>query len=174
MTSPIAELDSCALFSGLNQGALAKLADLVESETFPAGSLILQQGLSYRSLWVVLRGRCEVVRLCRDRTDQQLAVLERGGIFGEMSFFQEAPHSATVRAITEVEALRITPLAFEKLKSIELQAACVISINLVRLLADRLRRMDNWTCDLVNNSSDRRQYAEWQEFQSRLYTDWSF
>ncbi|MGD9854339.1 MAG: Crp/Fnr family transcriptional regulator [Planctomycetaceae bacterium] len=174
MPQPLEALESCALFNGLGRDGLMNLFEFVESKSFVAGEAILKQGLQYRSLWAVLRGRCEVVRDCGNGHDQQLAVLEPGGIFGEMSFFQEAPHSATVRALTAVETVRITPAAFDKLKSTDSEAAFVIVSNLVRLLSDRLRRMDNWTCELVDNSADGRHHAEWQEFQSKLYTDWSF
>lgn len=174
MSQPFKDLECCALFNGLSRDGLVHLFDLVETKSFPAGEAILKQGLQYRSLWAILRGRCEVVRDCGNGHDQQLAVLEPGGIFGEMSFFQEAPHSATVRALTDVETVRLTPAGFEKLKAVDQEAAFVIVSNLVRLLSDRLRRMDNWTCELVDSSPDGRHHAEWQEFQSKLYTDWSF
>lgn len=174
MTKTINDLETCALFHGLSQEGLINLFELVQTERFQAGSRILEQGLTYRSLWAIVRGRCEVIRTGAGKNEHQLAILEPGGIFGEMSFFQEAPHSATVRALTDVEALHITPAAYEKLKTNDVKSALVIASNLVRLLSDRLRRMDNWTCELVENSSDGRQFAEWREFQSKLYTDWSF
>ncbi len=174
MTDSINELKCCSLFNGLNEDELVRLFDLVESETFSVGARILEQGLTYRSLWVILRGTCEVVRLSGNGSDQQLAVLEPGGIFGEMSFLQEAPHSATVRALSEVESIHITPKAFDELKRTDFGAALKITSNLVQLLSDRLRRMDAWICELVDQSEDRRQHAEWKEFQSKLYADWSF
>ncbi|MBX3438835.1 MAG: cyclic nucleotide-binding domain-containing protein [Planctomycetaceae bacterium] len=174
MTKTHADLECCALFNGLNREGLTSVFELVKSEAFASGSDILQQGLTYQSVWAVLRGRCEVVRMCGEDRHQQLAILEPGGIFGEMSFFQDVPHSATVRAMTDVDTVRITPAAFDRLKAQSPHAAFVIVTNLVRLLSDRLRRMDNWTCDLVDRSTDGRHHAEWREFQSKLYTDWSF
>ncbi len=174
MSQTVEDLECCALFNGLNREGLVTLFELVESETFETGSVILEQGLTYRSLWAVLRGRCEVIRLCGGKNDHQLAILEPGGIFGEMSFLQEAPHSATVRALTEVDAVHLTPDSFEELKSRNIEAAYAITANLVQLLSDRLRRMDTWTCELVDKSENGQHHAEWQEFQSKLYTDWSF
>ena len=138
------------------------------------GEDILKQGRTYRSVWVILRGECEVVRVSDSGADQQLAILEPGGIFGEMSFLQEAPHSATVRALSEVEAIHFTPVSFEQLKKSDIAAALTITSNLVLLLSDRLRRMDTWICELVEESEDRQHRAEWREFQSKLYTEWSF
>lgn len=174
MNDSINNLACCSLFNGLNEDELVRLFDHVEPETFEAGTHILKQGLTYRSLWVILRGSCEVVRLSDHGSDQQLAVLEAGGIFGEMSFLQEAPHSATIRALSEVESIRITPKAFDELKRTDISSTLKITSNLVQLLSDRLRRMDTWICELVDQSEDRHQHAEWKEFQSKLYTDWSF
>ena len=168
------ELTSCSLFQGLNRDELVRLFDLVETETFDAGTRILVEGRTYRTLWVILRGTCEVVRQSGNGVDQQLAVLEPGGIFGEMSFLQEAPHSATVRTLSEVEVVRFMPAAFDALKQSNPAIAMRITSNLVQLLSDRLRRMDAWICELIAQSEDRRHHAEWKDFQSKLYTDWSF
>ncbi len=174
MSNSINQLKSCSLFNGLLEDELVRLFDHVEAETFSAGKAILEQGKTYQSIWVVLRGSCEVVRVAGNGAEQQLAVLDSGGIFGEMSFLHEAPHSATVRALDEVEAIYFTPRVFEELKRTDLAAALKITSNLVQLLSERLRRMDAWICELVDQSDDRRQHAEWKEFQSKLYTDWSF
>jgi len=174
MIDSIKELQCCSLFTDLDQAELVRVFELVEAETFQAGAVILEQGLTHRNLWIVLRGTCEVVRLSGNGSDQQLAVLEPGGIFGEMSFLKEAPHSATVRALSEVETIRITYQAFEELQRADLHAAMMITSNLVQLLSERLRRMDAWIGELVDQSDDRRQHAEWREFRSKLYSDWSF
>lgn len=174
MQESTANLQCCSLFNGLDEEELIRLFDHVETELFAAGESILVQGRTYRSIWVILRGTCEVVRASETGSDQQLAVLEPGGIFGEMSFLQEAPHSATVRAMAEVETIHFTPESFEQLKQTDIAAALTITSNLVLLLSDRLRRMDAWICELVEESEDRQYRAEWREFQSKLYTDWSF
>ena len=100
--------------------------------------------------------------------------LDTGGVFGEMSFLQEAPHSANVRALSDIDTVRLSPDAFEELKRRNLAAAYGITANLVRLLSDRLRRMDTWTCELIDDTEDTQRHDEWQEFQSKLYTDWAF
>lgn len=174
MSSIIPELEPCPLLRDLDPSQLKDVFELVESEHFEEGELILEQGHVFQAIWLIVRGECEVTRSCGPGDERQLAVLDAGGVFGEMSFFQKAPHSANVRALTAVDSVRICPEAFEKLKRKNLSAAFGISANLVRLLSDRLRRMDTWTCELVEESNDSRRHDEWQEFQSKLYTDWTF
>jgi CRP/FNR family transcriptional regulator, cyclic AMP receptor protein len=82
--------------------------------------------------------------------------------------------SANVRALTDVDTVRLSPEAFQTLKQRNLAAVYGITANLVHLLSERLRRMDTWTCELVEQTEDDRRHDEWQEFQSKLYTDWTF
>lgn len=174
MMKMIPELEPCPLLRDLDKSQLVDVFELTESETFRAGELILEQGKIFQAIWMIVSGECEVVRSCGKGRNRQLAVLDTGGVFGEMSFFQKAPHSANVRALTDVDTVRISPEAFQTLKRNNLAAAHGITTNLVHLLSERLRRMDTWTCDLVDQSEDDRRHDEWQEFQSKLYTDWTF
>jgi CRP/FNR family transcriptional regulator, cyclic AMP receptor protein len=174
MMNTVPELEPCPLLRNLDTSQLADVFELVEAEQFHAGEEILEQGKVFQAIWMIVSGECEVVRSCGHNRTRQLAVLDAGGVFGEMSFFQKAPHSANVRALTDVDTVRISPEAFLSLKQCNLAAAYGITANLVHLLSDRLRRMDTWTCDLVEQTEDDRRHDEWQEFQSKLYTDWTF
>lgn len=174
MMKMIPELEPCPLLRDLTSAQLADVFELVESEQFQAGESILEQGNVFQAIWMIVSGECEVLRSCSKDRMRKLAVLDTGGVFGEMSFFQKAPHSAHVRAVTDVDTVRLSPEAFRTLKRRNLAAAYGITANLVHLLSDRLRRMDSWTCELVDQSEDDRRHDEWQEFQSKLYTDWTF
>ena len=55
-------------------------------------------------MYVVLSGRARVVL---EPSGQEVAVIERGGFFGEMSMLTGEPRTATVRAIDDVRALEI-------------------------------------------------------------------
>lgn len=174
MADYIPELEPCPLLRDLDRSQLLDVFELVESEQFQEGEMILEQGNKFQAIWMIVRGECEVMRACGPDDERQLAILDAGGVFGEMSFFQQAPHSANVRALTDVDTVRLSPEAFATLRQRNLNAAYGITANLVRLLSDRLRRMDTWTCELVEESEDHRRHDEWQEFQSKLYTDWTF
>lgn len=174
MSHIIPELEPCPLLRDLDRSQLSDVFELVESERFQEGELILEQGNVYQAIWMIVRGKCEVMRSCGPNDERQLAILDSGGVFGEMSFFQKAPHSANVRALTDVDTVRLAPESFETLKRRNVSAAFGITTNLVHLLSERLRRMDTWTCDLIEQTEDDRHHDEWQEFQSKLYTDWTF
>ena len=65
-----------------------------------------------QNLWILLEGTCEVFRQENGGEPGSLplvlATLEPYAAFGEMSFFQTAPHSASVRGETRVKLLCLT------------------------------------------------------------------
>ena len=73
---------------------------------FPAGTILAREGESSRKMYVIKKGK---VRIFRKYLGQHvtLAVLGDGEIFGEMSFFDGEPRSASVEALTELSAIVI-------------------------------------------------------------------
>ena len=107
---------------------------------------------------------------CGDHT-----ILEPGGVFGEISFFDAAPHSASVRAMSEVEVMRLTREKYDLLCEIGMGAACKIAVSTIGVVAERLRRMDAWVRDLVEQPEVAVHHKEeWKEFRAKLYADWQF
>lgn len=175
MTASEAALRNCSIFQDLTAAERRQVLELSQFETFDKGEVILREGRSIQILWVVLRGQCEVVKSTRSGGEQSLAQLEPMAVFGEMSFFNPAPHSASIRAMVDVETMLMTREAYDTLMSSAPAAAYKIAFSTMKVLAERLRKMDEWTCGLVEGSgasSEHRQ--EWHEFRSKLYSDWQF
>ncbi len=76
---------------------------------YQAGEVIFKQGYPSEHAYVILRGQVEVYREMPDGTQEHLATLDEGQMFGEYGVLDEAPRSASVRALTNVE-LQIMPL----------------------------------------------------------------
>lgn len=168
------QLSRCPLFQDMANGELDAVFHHMTFEDFPADDTILVEGRAHQSLWVLVTGRCEVVKCGNGDHQNQLAVLDAGSVFGEMSFFEAAPHSASVHALTDVTTMRLTREAYDRLRSEHPDAADKIACNVVRILAGRLRRMDEWTCELVQINGNEKQHKEWQEFRARLYSSLHF
>lgn len=77
-----------------------------------------------------------------------MAMLEPGAIFGEMPFFDPAPHSATIRAVSECELMFLPLEKIETLRMTDLSAAYKLVVNAGQIMASKLRRMDRYTLDL--------------------------
>lgn len=163
-------IHACRLLEGLSAVEVEEMGLHVRVEDFAQGDEILTEGLQYQGLWLILRGKCEV-RKKAGSAERHLATLEPGHVFGEMSFFEVVPHSASVLAVEPVKTLCLTREEFDKLRS---TCPCItekIAVNVVKLVSERLRRMDNWTCELVNGDKNQQRRKEWNEFRARLYSD---
>jgi CRP/FNR family cyclic AMP-dependent transcriptional regulator len=172
MTNPSAK--ACPIFQGFTVEEYEQVLALLSEESYAKGSVIIDEGKSKQDLWIVVQGSCEVVKLNKSKSQKQLATIEAGAVFGEMSFFQKAPHSATVRALSAVKVLRLTRENFEKLQTQSPAAAYKIARSVLAVMAQRIRRMDDWICDFVERSEAADHREEWHDFRSKLYADWQF
>jgi CRP/FNR family cyclic AMP-dependent transcriptional regulator len=77
-------------------------------ERFTDGQIIVREGDMSRDMYIIQRGRVEIVRRLRGRP-VVLATLERGSFFGEMSLLDSQPRSAMVRAKGDTDLLVIEP-----------------------------------------------------------------
>jgi CRP/FNR family transcriptional regulator, cyclic AMP receptor protein len=162
------------IFEGFTTEEYEGVLALLEQRSYAKGDVILHEGKSEQTLWILLKGTCEVVKKNKSKTEHTLATLELGSAFGEMSFFQKAPHSATVRASTAVKVLRMTRENYEQLHTRNPTAAYKITQIVVSLMAQRLRRMDEWICDFVERPEGANHREEWHDFRAKLYSGWPF
>jgi ATP-binding cassette subfamily B protein len=83
--------------------------------SFPFGSLIVEEGEEADALFVLASGRARAVQ--RGDSDEEVAlhVLQPGDTFGERGLLAEGPRTASVRASSEVEALRLDRSIFQAL-----------------------------------------------------------
>ena len=167
------DLPKSPLFDLLNPTQRRELPGLMESQAYPAGATILAEGSRTGCLWVVARGMCEVVKNAEDGRTHVLAVLEAGGVFGEMAFYSTDSHAASVRCVTEVEVLKLTEARYAELERTAPAVAYGVARAIIAVLSDRLRRMDEWTGHLLGQSMPERR-EEWSEFRAKLYNNWDF
>jgi len=165
------------LFDSLTDKELRQLAGITATAEFKPEDYVLRQGQTSQDLWIVLAGSCEVIdeHLHGEKNGGPivLAVLEPYDSFGEMSFFQPAPHSASVRARTPLRVLRIERSRYDALIKDCCPGAYKLACNVVACLADRLRRMDEWTARLLAEDSLERRVPEWNDFRQKLFRGWN-
>ena len=107
------------LFGGLSDDAREAIARSVRSRTFGDGESIVRQGEPGESMFVIGSGRAVVV-LEPDR--REVATIESGGYFGEMSLLTGEPRTATVIARGDTVVLEIGAELFRHLAASSPQA----------------------------------------------------
>ena len=106
---------------------------------FDTGTVILQQGTSAVTLYLILDGQVRVTREPEDGgTSVSLATLGAGDVFGEMAVLDEETRSST---ITSLEPTRCALLPRWELIQ-ELRRQPDLAIELLRIFARRIRILD--------------------------------
>ncbi len=167
-------LSKCSLFRGMSAHEKAELLALLEARSYEPGASIFAEGESLQYIFVVLRGRCRVSKKTAVGDEAELGIIEPYGIFGEMSFFNPAPHSASIRALTEVEVVRLPRANYDQLLQSGSLAAYKLAFNTMGVLIERVRRMDGALAGRLQRNNASEHHDEWREFHSKLYTGWSF
>jgi len=90
------------------------LASRVRVQAYGRGETIIRQGDRGDSLFMILRGRVEVL-VASGEQEEVVNTLGEGSCFGEMSLLTGAPRSATVRALEDVEVAPVTVEAFRQI-----------------------------------------------------------
>lgn len=173
-------LHDSPLLKDLEESELRSLFEHMEHLCYESDAMIIEQGTENKGLWLLSEGCCEVIRTNLDGSKcQVLAMLGPGTVFGEMSFFQETVHSASIKAVTKTTVHKLSPEAFENLSQNTCNTATKLLTNIVRVMADRLQLMDKWACELMMASSAQAEdpvtkQDEWHEFRAKLYSEWDF
>ncbi len=166
-------LTSLQIFRGLDDDAATSICAALDAMEFGPNETILNEGDDTQALWIILSGECTVSRTCDDE-ERILAVLNAGDVFGEMSFVRTAPHSASIISATPLKVCCYQREHFLQLGKERPAAAFQVMSNIAAVLAERLRRMDTWVCDLFESPDGDEHRDEWQSFRSAVYTNWDF
>ena len=121
------------IFSNCTTEEIAAVAGVAQESFFQPGQIIVTQGTPGQAFYMITSGRVEIVR---DGTS--LGAFGPGDFFGEMSLLDQAPRSATIRAIEEVSCLMLSSWDFKAL----LERHPSIAIKLLEVLSRRLRVAD--------------------------------
>lgn len=133
-------LKSTPLFGHLADPELIEVLQIVHERAYGPGEAIVTQGEPGLGLYILMRGEAEVLQHGEER-GQRVARLGPGEVFGDVSFVDHSPRSATVVACQRVEAIGLYRTELLGLMDRRPQLASKILFALARQLATRLRAM---------------------------------
>jgi CRP/FNR family cyclic AMP-dependent transcriptional regulator len=102
-----------------------------EFESFEAGEIIIEEGQSDDTIYVIRSGEVQVVH-----DGEVLATLGAGELVGEMSLIDNLPRSATVIALSDTVVVPVSNDHFYAL----LQKTPVFGATVMHIISKRLRR----------------------------------
>jgi CRP/FNR family transcriptional regulator, cyclic AMP receptor protein len=129
---------SGGFLADLDDDEITTILDYTQARRYGAGELVVREGEQNRSLFIVTAGRFEVL-VPSPSGPQRATIFQPGDMFGELSFFDNQPRSADVRAVEEAEVLIMTPAGFDRLRLGHSRLALRFVMDLGRILSVRFR-----------------------------------
>jgi CRP-like cAMP-binding protein len=117
------------LFAGCSRAELQAVAQVADEVRLPAGRVLMRQGTPGRELIVLLEGEATV-----ERDGTTIAVRRGGDFLGELALVTGRPRTATVTATTDLQALVLDRLNFDRL----LRDVPTIAAKVLKAIAERL------------------------------------
>ena len=138
-------LDTTDLFAALPEEVLDSLREHAVVRHLARNDVLFQQGDASSALYVIAEGRVAIATHSNDGRESVIAVLEDGGLFGELPLFDDEPRNADARALVDTTVIE---LEYEPVREVLRQRPELLWV-IVRLLVQRLRATDEALADAV-------------------------
>lgn len=138
-------LRQAPLFKGLDDDASNALENSMTDVSLRRGETLFEEGDAGDRLYVVISGKIKLGRTSADGRENLLAILGPGQMFGELSFFDPGPRSATATAVTDAKLLSLGHSSLSPVLADHPNVAYAM----LNQLAGRLRRTNEVVGDMV-------------------------
>jgi ABC-type lipoprotein export system ATPase subunit len=101
----------------LTREQLLKATHLAKAQVYEAGTMILEEGANADTFYVVTKGTVEVILPRTNQSDVIAVQLGPGKVIGEMEFFHEKRHRASVRA-SEHGMVEVLAISYDQLQAL--------------------------------------------------------
>jgi CRP/FNR family cyclic AMP-dependent transcriptional regulator len=133
------------LFFGLNQDEMSCVTTYARSLCKSRGEFIYMPGDSSDFVYVLRQGRVKLSVLSESGKEIAIDIIEPGEIFGEFALVDESLRSNMTQALDNV-----TMWVFDKRDFQRLLTQTKLSMNYIRLVGDRRRRMEKKLSDITS------------------------
>ncbi len=167
------------IFSSLSGQETGRILRITQEVAVPRDGTIFKPGDPCDGFYIILDGRVEI-RIAPGTPGAEgttIATLATRSVFGEMSFLGKRNRSAWAIAREETRLNRIDGAAFQDLLDKGDIAAYKVIHNFAKLIATRLRKLEDELMRVLEAVAPERRsakLAELQEFRQTLFRDWSF
>jgi CRP/FNR family transcriptional regulator, cyclic AMP receptor protein len=131
--------EKITILDGLSEEEWQKVIRYAQNVDFKPGDMLLKAGESDDSLNIVVSGQVEVINPNSFGFVKRIATISEGSVFGELAFFDGQPRSASIRAISEGQLLRLSRKGFDRIAAWNPGLAQQLLFDLGRILAYRFR-----------------------------------
>ncbi len=143
-------LQRAEVFGTLDPPLLAAIAPHLERVRVPEGGTAIREGEPADDCYAIIEGRASVITQVDGQT-LELARLEPGDVFGEMSLFEQRPRSTSVIAVSALDLVRIPASACRTIEEKDPASAARFYRHLLIETSRRLRRANDVVTDFYRS-----------------------
>lgn len=145
-------LRNLVLFKTSTEEELNKIARKMTEKIYPKDSIIIEEGGTDLGLYIIKKGIVQIIK-----EGEIIGTLVSDDCFGEISLFDETPHSASVKSIDDSTLLIIKKEDFNELTSEDPKLALEIFKQMLRILAYRIRVVDEQLINIISWDKNQQQ-----------------
>ncbi|MBU0498326.1 MAG: cyclic nucleotide-binding domain-containing protein, partial [Candidatus Thermoplasmatota archaeon] len=101
--------------SHLSDGQIKQLLAASTSQNFETGKIICTEGEKADKVYLIVEGKVKIYKVDREGHETELAIIEKGNLFGEMALFDKGVRSASVITIEPCQFIIIEGNTFLEL-----------------------------------------------------------
>jgi CRP-like cAMP-binding protein len=135
-------LQRMPIFGAIKTEILQFLLGSCPIVTMPMNEFFFRENDQGDSMFVLENGKAAVLKSWRGQ-DHVLQILKEGDCFGEMAVMDHCPRSASVRAVENCSAIRISAANLYQVYAQDLKQFSLIQMNMGREVSRRLREADS-------------------------------
>ena len=135
-------LQRMPIFGGIRADILQFLLGLCPVVSVPTNEVFFREQDQADSMFVLETGKVAVLKSWGGQ-EYLLSTLKEGDCFGEMAVMDLGPRSASVRAVEDCKAIRVSAANLYQVYARDVQQFALIQMNMGREVCRRLRESDN-------------------------------
>jgi len=137
-------------FSDFTDSEIDTIAMIVKKKDFKTGDTVFKESENGESMYVIKKGEVKACKTAPDGELFTLTLMKDGDIFGEMSFLDGRPRSASIIAISDLETYVIEKSDFETLVDANPRMTYKLMRNIVFTIHSIVRGMNSRYIEMVN------------------------
>ena len=112
---PESILSNIDLFKMLPPNEKQVIVERLHRQVYLKGEVVVREGENGGSFFIVIKGNLEVLKQKKDGSPTVIGALSAGQFFGELALLTGEPRSATIKAVTDSELLRLEKSDFKEI-----------------------------------------------------------
>ena len=132
-------LKNIEFFKALNDDEIELLDQACVLESYEANQVVIREGDIKEKFYIILEGSVAIIKGQQDNGQSTLAELSQGDLFGELSFIDDHPRSATAQTTQKSSLLTIEKDRFMAL----LAESAAISFAIMKWMAAMIRKFNH-------------------------------